>query len=133
MSSRLSLRLFASLGLLALSLAVLSAAGCRSRPAGAAWKITLQTVPANPAVLDDTQFRLRLANPDGSPVDGASVTLDLAMATMDMGPNRVLLLPQARGLYIGTGHFTMGGDWKCAATVKLGARTQIQVFRYKVS
>lgn len=95
--------------------------------------MALTTTPANPAVLSQTQFTLQITDAAGQPVDGAAVSLDLVMATMDMGPNRVALQSSGGGRYRGTGQFTMAGDWNCQITVRLPGKSQLQVFHYKVS
>lgn len=123
------------LALVATALLGAALAACSSAPppAAGAWHLALATVPADPAILGDTQFQLRLATAAGQPLDGATVTVDLVMATMDMGPNRAALAAQGHGLYAGAGHFMMAGDWNCVVTVTLGGRTQTQSFHYKVS
>ncbi|HVA64659.1 MAG TPA: FixH family protein [Terriglobales bacterium] len=126
--------LLAALLLAALLPALVAAAGCHAVPSAAApWKLTLTTTPQDPAILSDTRFQLQVATAAGAPVEGATVTLDLVMATMDMGPNRVALGAQGGGRYAGAGHFTMAGDWNCRVTVTLGGRSQTQTFHYKVS
>ncbi|HUX67735.1 MAG TPA: FixH family protein [Terriglobales bacterium] len=119
--------------LAALLAALAAAAGCHAAPAAnAPWKLTLSTTPEDPSILSPTQFQLQVATAGGAPVVGALVTLDLEMATMDMGPNRVALAEQGGGRYAGAGNFTMAGDWNCRVTVRLGGRAQTETFRYKV-
>lgn len=119
--------------LAALLLGVVFGAGCHSRaPATTPWKLDLSTLPHDPVIMSDTEFQLQVLDLGGKPLDGATATLDLVMATMDMGPNRVSLASEGQGKYVGHGQFTMAGDWNCQLTLTLNGRTQTQTFYFKV-
>jgi nitrogen fixation protein FixH len=115
-------------------LLVLVGAGCASHntPAPAAstaqWRIALASAPASPRQLDPAQFNVQIADSSGRPVSGASVTVQLAMPTMDMGQNQVTAQAGAAGVYTAMGRFTMPGDWQLTVQADKGALHQSQSF-----
>lgn len=122
----------AALGLLFMVAVI--AAGCHraAPPAPPNIIMRLSTSPAAPPVGRDTQFTLRLRDPQGRPVAGANARLELVMTFMDMGTTLVPLREQRPGVYVGTGQFAMGGDWDCRAVVQDGSLRGERVFHYKV-
>lgn len=114
--------------ILALFVAALAFASCRAQPAAGAWKMKLAMAPSPPSSAGDTTFTLRVTDAAGRPVRGGTASLDLVMATMDMGPNHVVLAPQADGTYRGRGAFLMSGPWRCGVTFAAKGRTQKQSF-----
>jgi nitrogen fixation protein FixH len=115
-------------------LLVLAGAGCAShdapKPAAstAQWRIALTSAPAFPRQLDPAQLNVQIADSSGRPVSGASVTVQLAMPTMDMGQNQVTAQAGAAGIYTATGRFTMPGDWQVTVQADKGALHQSQSF-----
>ena len=66
--------------------------------------------PAPPAV-GSAALELRLIDPEGKPVTGASVELEANMNHAGMTPTFATLTETADGRYDGDVEFTMGGDW----------------------
>ncbi len=113
-------------------LAALLCAGCAPKdapppapppavtPAPASKEITLDWTPKKPQSLDPTQFTVRVFDVQGQPKAADTASLSLAMPTMDMGKNEVALKSTAPGVYVGTGRFTMAGDWWATVKVSTG-------------
>ena len=104
----------------------------RALPADPNLQIALATRPASPRQLDPTQFLVTLKDAQKRPVSGATVTADLAMPGMDMGHDSVTLTPGAAGVYVGTGRFTMPGDWQVTVTTTRGRDRAAHVFSLSV-
>ena len=94
--------------------------------------LTLVTKPT-PPVMGQTTFTVTVKAPDGKPVTGADVTVELimpAMPAMKMAEmrNKVALKPAtdaklaAAGTYTGTGQIMMGGKWNVVLTAKLNGK-----------
>jgi hypothetical protein len=66
--------------------------------------------PAPPAV-GSAALELRLVDPEGKPVKGATVELEANMNHAGMRPTFATLTETADGRYDGDVEFTMGGDW----------------------
>jgi len=122
----------------ALFLAV-ACAGCASRDSTtpqvsraqvsrAHWRIALTSTPAMPRQLDPVQFNVQITGSGGRPVSGASVMVQLAMPTMDMGQNQVAAQAGAVGVYTAAGRFTMPGEWQVTVQADKGALHQSQSF-----
>ena len=90
------------------------------------WRIAFSVTPAAPRQLDPAQFQVKLTDTRTKPVRGAAVMVRLAMPTMDMGRNEVGLREATPGTYIGTGRFTMPGDWQATISADKGAVHQSQ-------
>ncbi len=88
--------------------------------------------PKQPRQLDPAQFQVQVTDSRNRPVSGAALTVGLVMPAMDMGRNDVALHPAGPGIYIGTGRFTMPGDWKAAVSADKGAAHQSQTFSISV-
>jgi hypothetical protein len=112
----------------ALAAAAFAFAGCRTAaPPSAAWRMSLTMAPTPASSAGDTVFTLKVTDASGRPVNGGTASLDLAMATMDMGPNHVVLAAQGGGgVYRGRGAFLMPGPWRCNVTFTAAGRTQLQ-------
>lgn len=120
-------------------LPVLFCAGCASKdtppaapppavtPAPASKEITLDWTPKTPRSLDPTQFTVRVFDAAGQPKAADKAALNLAMPTMDMGKNDVHLKATAPGVYVGTGRFTMAGDWWATVKVSTGGTVKTVV------
>lgn len=94
--------------------------------------VTLSTRPSPPA-MGETTFAVTVQAPDGKPVTGADVTVELvmpAMPSMNMAEmrNKVTLKPAedaklaAAGTYTGTRQIMMGGKWNVTVSVKVGGK-----------
>jgi hypothetical protein len=94
--------------------------------------VTLATKPSPPAT-GQTTFTVTVKAPDGKPVIGADVSLELvmpAMPAMKMAEmrNKVALKPAAdpklaaAGTYTGSGQVMMAGAWNVTVTVKLNGK-----------
>jgi len=93
-------------------------------PAGDGLTIDFQSNPSPPAGGDNT-FDVTVAQPDGSPVTDASVTVVFsmpAMPSMSMPAMRheAPLTHQGSGRYSGKGELSMGGTWNVVVTVSRG-------------
>lgn len=96
-------------------------------PASASKQITLDWTPKTPRSLDPIQFTVRVFDVQGQPQTAKTVTLGLAMPTMDMGKNDVSLKPTGPGVYTGTGRLTMAGGWWATVTVHTGGTVKATV------
>jgi len=94
--------------------------------------MTLQIQPVHPQQLDPTQFQIRLSDRYGKPVQGAAITADLEMPSMEMGTNQVALKPVAPGVYTGIGRFTMAGSWEVHLTAGTKTQTATKTFPIEV-
>jgi hypothetical protein len=94
--------------------------------------VTLSTRPSPPAT-GNTTFTVTVKAPDGKPVTGADVTIELvmpAMPAMNMPEMRskVALRPAedaklaAVGTYTGAGQIMMAGTWNVTVSVKVGGK-----------
>lgn len=117
---------------------LLLVAGCTPHPVAApppqksSFQITLQMTPAKPRQLDPTAFTVQLTDRAGKLIPNAVVTADLAMPTMDMGRNSVVLNPVEPGRYGGTGRFTMAGSWIVTLRASRGKEVSQQAFPVEV-
>ena len=100
----------------------------RTAVSAAHWRMTLTCAPTPPRQLDPTQMQVQITDGTGKPVNGAAVTLALAMPTMDMGRNGVVAVAGAPGVYTGTGRFTMPGDWSVTVRAAKDSWQQTQSF-----
>ena len=119
-----------------LLLGLLAACHRATPPAASAgaWKLALQTEPADPLYGQDTRFTLSVAALDGKPVVGLSAQVRLEMTGMEMSiPAVALAAAAAPGIYSGLGRFPMAGDWDCRVEVTQGDTHQEQVVHYKVN
>lgn len=117
---------------LVLPLLLWTAACHRQALPSQAWQMDLKTQPPVPMANQDTLFTLHVVDAQGNPVTGATADLSLVMTFMDMGKNIVHLQDRGNGNYVGTGQFSMSGDWDCHITVQSGGRQQQQVVHYKI-
>lgn len=89
-------------------------------------QILVRLPPGRIRQLDPVLFTVRLRDHTNRPVSDAAVTVDLTMPAMAMGENRVLLTPHGQGAYIGTGRFTMAGEWLATVTAVRGGHRSVQ-------
>lgn len=102
--------------------------GCSPHPSAAPaplqnspLKITLQLTPPKPRQLDPILLTVYVKDLRGRPVSAAVMQTNLAMPSMDMGRNSVVMNAVEPGTYGGTGRFTMAGSWQvtvCAVSGK---------------
>jgi nitrogen fixation protein FixH len=88
--------------------------------------------PAKPQQLDPILFTVQVRNRSGKPISSAIVTVNLAMPTMDMGRNSVVMSAVKPGQYVGTGRFTMAGSWEATVTAAKGKDGGDRVFPVEV-
>lgn len=101
-------------------------------PADTALHISLTYAPDPPRALDLTRFTVHLATLKNAPVDKAAVTLRLSMPQMSMPENQVHMAPAAHGDYVGTGRFTMSGDWQVGIEAHTRQNTVLRAVRIAV-
>ncbi len=112
--------------------------GCAPHPAAvpppqqSSLQITLQATPTKPRQLDPTTFTVRVADRSGKPITDVAVTAELAMPTMDMGRNAVVMNLVEPGRYDGTGRFTMAGPWTVSVRAVRGKEVSQQSFPVEV-
>ena len=89
-------------------------------------QIDLQTAPSRPTV-GVAQLALTLADPSGTPLDGATVEIEGTMTHAGMKPVLAQARGQGEGRYqVDAFTFTMAGDWLLIVKVTLpdGGRAQ---------
>ncbi|MEM8530584.1 MAG: FixH family protein [Chloroflexota bacterium] len=72
--------------------------------------ITL-AIPNNPGIYESHQFRVRLTDATGQPMNDAHVYLDLDMPAMPMGINQPIADARSNGVYETSTVYTMDGLW----------------------
>ena len=113
--------------------------GCASHPSAAPappqslpLKISLQLTLPKPQQLDPTLFKVQVRDRSGKPISSAIVTVNLAMPTMEMSRNAVLMNAGEPGQYMGIGRFTMAGSWSVTVTATKGKDRASQTFPVEV-
>ncbi len=71
-----------------------------------------------PKVQQVVALTLHLTDPEGHPIDHASVISDANMTTMDMGENKRQLQSLGQGNYTTHFQFSMAGPWFITVTVQ---------------
>ena len=99
-----------------------------SSAAGPSGTALLKTNPVKPAPMQETILELTLRDPDGQPMTGAAVTLELTMPGMVMPPNRPPVAEAGNGVYIAKAIFAMSGEWEVRALVDHPAGGEAVVF-----
>jgi len=100
---------------------------------GSAFIMSLTMDPAQPKFGRKTKFRVTVRQPTGTPVEGARVEISLVMPLMDMGKNQFLLKSAGNGEYVGTGAFSMAGEWEVVVTANAEGKTGKTTFNVKVA
>jgi hypothetical protein len=77
-----------------------------------------------PAAFSTTTFDITLTDEKGTAVSDASVSLDLAMPSMYMPPNKPQAQPLGNGKYQASGRFTMRGGWRINIIIERGGQKQ---------
>jgi hypothetical protein len=88
-------------------------------------KVDLAFDPSPPQT-GDVNVELTLAEPGGSPLEGAEVRLEGNMNHAGMKPSFADLEEVEPGRYAGTLDFTMGGDWFVLVTAKTPDGNRVQ-------
>lgn len=65
-----------------------------------------------------TSLRLALTDPEGEPIDQASIIPSVSMVAMRMGPQQIKIQPLGQGLYLTQIHFSMAGSWQITITAR---------------
>src|SRR5450755_24629 len=81
---------------------------------------------ADPLIIGERNEATITLTRDGSPVDGALVTLRLSMVQMTMPEDVVTLRPQGHGRYAGPVRFTMSGDWLARVVAHRSGDTDVR-------
>lgn len=85
---------------------------------GGDYQLTLVTTP-NPPTGGKDLLTVNIVDSAGKAVDGATVVMDINMATMNMGAQSGTATPQGNGAYALNASFSMLGPWKIATSVTL--------------
>ncbi len=121
---------FITVGINAIAQPPTRSAYAQAKPA--APTITLKTTPS-PPTMGATTFTVTVKAPDGKPVTGADVIVELvmpAMPSMNMAEmrNKTTLKPSpdatlaAAGTYVGSGQVMMAGKWSTVISVKVNGK-----------
>ena len=86
--------------------------------AGTNGEISLSTDPS-PLRPGRATFMIDVKDENGKPVDGATVSFDINMTSMNMGTQRGTATSQGNGRYSAMGNMSMRGPWKVATSVKM--------------
>ncbi len=97
-----------------------------------AFNMAISFEPSPPKMSSKTKFHLSLTDLSGAPVDGAKVQVSLVMPLMDMGKNEFALQPAGKGVYEGTGQFTMSGEWEVVVNAAAGGKSGRTTFNVRV-
>lgn len=62
--------------------------------------------------MSQTSVLLVLTDTEGEPIDQASITPDVHMPTMQMGPQQMKVKPLGQGHYLAQIRFSMAGFWQ---------------------
>jgi hypothetical protein len=99
---------------------------------GSAFKMSVAFDPPQPLMSKETRFTLTLTDLPGAPVDAATVRASLVMPLMDMGKNEFPLQPKGKGIYEGTGRFTMSGEWEVVFSADASGKSGKTTFNVRV-
>ena len=97
-----------------------------------AFNMAISFEPSPPKMSSKTKFHLTLTDLSAGPVDGATVQVSLVMPLMDMGKNEFALQPAGKGVYEGTGQFTMSGEWEVVVNANAAGKTGKTTFNARV-
>ncbi len=96
---------------------------------GAALKISA-AMPSS-AKSGDNALTIVVADSDGKPVSGATITTSVAMTSMDMGTTHPAVTEKGPGQYAATANFSMAGPWRVRVKVTApGHAPQIKSFDF---
>ena len=95
--------------------------------------VWLASKPETPEPGDAT-IDAYVVQPDGHPIDNATVTFDTDMTNMSHGKYLVPTRPTTTGHYVGQVHFLMPGPWRVIAVVERPGNETIKLrFEFDVS
>lgn len=97
-----------------------------------AFKMSLAFDPPQPLMSKKTKFTLTVTDPSGAPVEGATVKGSLLMPLMDMGKNEFPLDAKGKGVYEGSGQFTMSGEWEAIFSADVAGKSGKTTFNVRV-
>lgn len=105
------------------------ASGCRPTTGDQRQMQVDLALEPSPPTIGNAEVRVKLADVQGEPIEGAQVRLEGNMNHAGMKPSFADLREQEAGLYTGTIDFTMGGDWfiLVSATTRDGRELEHQV------
>lgn len=93
--------------------------------------MTLQTNPAQPK-LGQVELIVDVKDADGRAVDGATVTLKVAMIGHSMGDLSGQATGQTNGRYATRANLSMAGEWQVDVQVKTADKDMKRKFRIAV-
>jgi nitrogen fixation protein FixH len=99
---------------------------------GSAMSVALKVDPFPPRPMREATFKITVTDPQGAPLQGATVTCDMTMPAMKMPVNRPEAAEGEPGVYTANVLFTMAGDWEAAVNVAL-PDGQAQTFTFAMS
>lgn len=102
--------------ILAVLVAVCGTVGCTRPPDASAIRASWDIDPAAPALAVPARAILRLSDPDGRPLTGASLQVEAHMTHPGMAPVVAPAAERAPGVYEAAVAFTMAGPWTLVAT-----------------
>jgi hypothetical protein len=98
-----------------------------------AYRVTLDAVSGQMTADGPNTITFTLHNAAGQPVAGASVRVELAMATMAMAAPTITAQPQGNGAYAAHPLFGMAGIWKVTVVIaQAGQPAQRATFQISV-
>ena len=74
--------------------------------------VTASLSPNPPTARANQSLTITLSEPDGKPVTGAKIQVDVAMTSMDMGTAHPAIEETGSGRYLGSVAFAMRGHWR---------------------
>jgi hypothetical protein len=92
---------------------------------------TLRIVPERPAPLQEALLELTLRGPDGRPLTGATVSMDLVMPAMVMPPNQPVVTEGGNGVYSAKALVTMAGEWEVRVRVESSGGGSLFTFPFR--
>lgn len=121
--------------ILTLLAALIALAACAAAPAPTRQEQTVEGLtigleaPETPRLNAAQELVVTLSDAQGSPVDGATVYLDLTMPAMPMGTNAPIAQPLGQGRYSAPNVvMNMTGDWEIAVVAEVDGVERRAVF-----
>jgi len=90
--------------------------------------VSLSLNPYPPSAGQPSQFEVTLTDLNGSPIDDASISLNLTMPSMWMPPNQPDMQFVSYGKYSTSAPFTMRGGWRIEVIITRGGQKQSVFF-----
>lgn len=86
-----------------------------------------------PAINQTQEFRVRLTDAAGQPINNADVSFDLAMLADTMGVNRPVADARGDGTYTARSVFTMLGEWQITVLATIEGKAYSATFTTTVT